>query len=148
RPQNYKELYNLQHTSARNVIERIFGVVTRCSHLMVEAAEYSLQLHRGGGGVSELVRLLLKLALRLQAPADVVSNFYYKPTSLTQGFELCGMSDKHQRDVSDTYRRRRGVPIPIRTVYSPVACRPSTKAEILLYKANPRVCHFARGLFV
>lgn len=29
RPQNREELYNLRHASARNVVERIFGVVKR-----------------------------------------------------------------------------------------------------------------------
>ena len=43
RPRNYKELYNLRHSQARNVIERIFGVVKRRFRLMVAAPEYPVQ---------------------------------------------------------------------------------------------------------
>jgi hypothetical protein len=43
RPRNYKELYNLRHSQARNVVERIFGVVKRRFRLMVAAPEYSLE---------------------------------------------------------------------------------------------------------
>jgi len=43
RPRNYKELYNLCHSQARNVVERIFGVVKRRFRLMVAAPEYSLE---------------------------------------------------------------------------------------------------------
>ena len=43
RPRNYKELYNLRHSQARNVVERIFGVVKRRFRLMVAAPEYSLK---------------------------------------------------------------------------------------------------------
>ena len=44
RPQNACELFNIQHSGARNVIERIFGVVKRCFQLMVAAPEYSLEV--------------------------------------------------------------------------------------------------------
>ena len=43
RPRNYKELYNLRHSQAQNVIEHIFGVVKRQFRLMVAAPEYSLE---------------------------------------------------------------------------------------------------------
>ena len=43
RPRNYKELCNLRHSQARNVVERIFGVVKRRFRLMVAAPEYSLE---------------------------------------------------------------------------------------------------------
>ena len=39
RPRNYKELYNLRHASARNVVERIFGVLKRRFRLMVAAPD-------------------------------------------------------------------------------------------------------------
>lgn len=42
RPEDYKELYNLRHASARNVVERIFGVVKRRFRLMIAAPEYSV----------------------------------------------------------------------------------------------------------
>lgn len=44
RPQNACELFNLRHSGARNVIERIFGVVKRRFRLMVAAPEYSLEV--------------------------------------------------------------------------------------------------------
>jgi hypothetical protein len=43
RPKNYKELFNLRHAQARNVVERIFGVVKRRFTLMVAAPEYSIR---------------------------------------------------------------------------------------------------------
>jgi hypothetical protein len=43
RPRNARELFNLRHAKARNVIERIFGVVKRRFCLMVAAPEYSLE---------------------------------------------------------------------------------------------------------
>jgi len=42
RPKNYRELFNLQHAQARNVIEWIFGVVKRQFRLLV-APEYNLK---------------------------------------------------------------------------------------------------------
>lgn len=42
RPRNYRELFNLRHATARNVIERIFGVVKRRFWLLVVAPEYTL----------------------------------------------------------------------------------------------------------
>jgi hypothetical protein len=40
RPQNPKELYNLRHAQARNVIERIFGVLKRRFRILLLAPEY------------------------------------------------------------------------------------------------------------
>ena len=42
RPKNYKELFNLQHSQARNVVKRIFGVVKGRFRLLVVAPEYDL----------------------------------------------------------------------------------------------------------
>lgn len=42
-PENAKELFNLRHSSLRNVIERIFGVVKRKFKILDIAAEYSIQ---------------------------------------------------------------------------------------------------------
>jgi hypothetical protein len=42
RPKNYRELFNLRHTQAQNVVERIFGVVKRQFQLLVAAPEYDL----------------------------------------------------------------------------------------------------------
>jgi hypothetical protein len=44
RPRNKEELFNLRHASARNVIERIFGVLKRRFRILLLAPEYSLQI--------------------------------------------------------------------------------------------------------
>jgi len=43
-PQNYKELFNLRHAQARNVIERIFGVLRKRFPIIVQAPEFSLAM--------------------------------------------------------------------------------------------------------
>jgi hypothetical protein len=42
RPVNADELFNLRHASARNVIERIFGVLKRRFRILVYPAEISM----------------------------------------------------------------------------------------------------------
>ena len=42
RPQNAQELFNLRHSSARNAVERIFGVVKKKFHLLSAGASYSI----------------------------------------------------------------------------------------------------------
>jgi len=44
RPSNKEELFNLRHASARNVIERIFGVIKRCFRILLIAPEYGLDI--------------------------------------------------------------------------------------------------------
>jgi hypothetical protein len=44
RPKNKEELFNLRHSSARNVIERIFGVLKRCFRVLLLTPEYSLEI--------------------------------------------------------------------------------------------------------
>ena len=43
-PVNKEELFNLRHASARNVIERIFGVLKRCFRILLLAPEYNLEI--------------------------------------------------------------------------------------------------------
>jgi len=43
KPQNRNELYNLRHASARNVIERVFGVMKRRFKIIREANGYDLK---------------------------------------------------------------------------------------------------------
>ena len=40
RPKNYKELFNLRHAQARNVIERIFGILKKRFDVLVSTPEY------------------------------------------------------------------------------------------------------------
>jgi hypothetical protein len=44
RPVNKEELFNLRHALARNVIERIFGVLKRRFRILLLAPEYSLEI--------------------------------------------------------------------------------------------------------
>jgi hypothetical protein len=43
-PKDYKELFNLRHAQARNIIERIFGIFKRRFKLLHSPAEYSIQM--------------------------------------------------------------------------------------------------------
>jgi DDE superfamily endonuclease len=44
RPENPKELYNLRHTQARNVIERIFSILKRWFGILTCPPEYSMEI--------------------------------------------------------------------------------------------------------
>ena len=41
-PQNYKELYNLRHSQARNIVERIFGVAKNHFVILRETNDYPM----------------------------------------------------------------------------------------------------------
>ena len=45
RPQNAKELFNLRHSSLRNAIERIFGVVKKRFPLLVTMRSFEFSFH-------------------------------------------------------------------------------------------------------
>jgi hypothetical protein len=42
KPENSKELFNLRHSSLRNAIERIFGILKRKYHILQSPLEYSI----------------------------------------------------------------------------------------------------------
>lgn len=44
RPVNREELYNLRHASARNAIERIFGILKMCFVILTHPAEYDMAI--------------------------------------------------------------------------------------------------------
>ena len=44
RPSNPRELFNLRHASARNVIERIFGILKRHFRILLLAPEYDMDV--------------------------------------------------------------------------------------------------------
>lgn len=44
RPANKEELYNLRHASARNVVERIFGILKRRFRILLLAPEYCMDI--------------------------------------------------------------------------------------------------------
>ena len=43
-PRNPKELFNLRHASARNVIERIFGILKRCFRILELPPQYDASI--------------------------------------------------------------------------------------------------------
>ena len=61
-PQNSKELFNLRHSSLRNAIERIFGVLKKRFHVLTEQLEYSfavqVQLVKGICCLHNIIRLV------------------------------------------------------------------------------------------
>jgi hypothetical protein len=46
RPANTQELFNLRHASARNVVERIFGVLKRRFKILIMPPEYSMSIQK------------------------------------------------------------------------------------------------------
>jgi hypothetical protein len=44
RPANKEELYNLRHASARNVVERIFGILKRRFVILIHPPEYGMHI--------------------------------------------------------------------------------------------------------
>jgi hypothetical protein len=46
RPQNKEELFNLRHSSLRNVIERIFGVLKKRFPILTSMPPYSIEMQR------------------------------------------------------------------------------------------------------
>ena len=44
RPANARELFNLRHASARNVIERAFGIIKRRFRILLLPLEYAMEI--------------------------------------------------------------------------------------------------------
>jgi len=44
RPANKEELYNLQHSSARNIVERVFGVLKKCWNILTHPPQFSMTI--------------------------------------------------------------------------------------------------------
>jgi hypothetical protein len=80
RPTNADELFNLRHAMARNVIERIFGVLKRCFRILVYPAEIDMDLQ---------ARIPAALAaihnfIRIHDPDELTS--FTEPADLERGF--------------------------------------------------------------
>jgi hypothetical protein len=67
RPQDYKELFNLRHAQARNVIERIFGVCKKRFKVLTVPQEYPLSMQ------AQLVSALTVIHnfVRIHDPQDI-----------------------------------------------------------------------------
>ena len=44
RPANYKELFNLRHASARNVVERVFGVLKKRWAILTRPSQFPMSI--------------------------------------------------------------------------------------------------------
>ena len=80
RPTNADELFNLWHAMARNIIERIFGVLKRCFCILVYPAEIDMDLQ---------ARIPAALAaihnfIRIHDPDELTS--FTEPADLERGF--------------------------------------------------------------
>jgi hypothetical protein len=66
RPQNYKELFNLRHSQARNVIERVFGIFKKRFKVLVSTPEYAFPFQ------AKLVQALIAIHnyIRIHDPDD------------------------------------------------------------------------------
>ena len=64
---NHKELFNLRHAQARNVIERLFGVVKRRFRIMGVAPEYDLHTQ----ALLVLAICVLHNVIRIHDPSDL-----------------------------------------------------------------------------
>lgn len=70
RPENPKELFNLRHASARNVVERLIGIFKRRFKILLNPPEYSLQMQ------AMIVPALAALHnfIRLHDSSDVIAS--------------------------------------------------------------------------
>ncbi|KAI7952036.1 hypothetical protein MJO28_007720 [Puccinia striiformis f. sp. tritici] len=70
KPQKYKELFNLQHASAWNVIEQIFGVIKRRFEVIDSGCYYDISIQ---------VKVIIVMAfihnfIRVTDPTDIISS--------------------------------------------------------------------------
>ncbi|KIJ33470.1 hypothetical protein M422DRAFT_264575 [Sphaerobolus stellatus SS14] len=68
RPLNAKELFNLRHSSCRNAIERIFGIVKKRFKIMREANEFPIHFQ---GQIASAICVLHNF-IRIHDPDDVI----------------------------------------------------------------------------
>ena len=69
-PKDYKQLFNLRHAQARNIIERIFGVCKKWFKVLVIAQEYNVETQ------AQLVSALSVVHnfIRIHDPDDLPEN--------------------------------------------------------------------------
>ncbi|POW03688.1 hypothetical protein PSHT_11571 [Puccinia striiformis] len=70
KPQTYKELFNLQHASAQNIIEQIFGVIKRCFEVINSGCYYDISIQ---------VKVIIVMAfihnfICVTDPTDIISS--------------------------------------------------------------------------
>lgn len=68
RPVNYKELFNLCHASARNVVEQIFGVAKKRFRMLQETGRYPIETQ----SLMVAAMALLHSFIRIYDPDDVL----------------------------------------------------------------------------
>src|ERR1700685_2317373 len=80
RPANADELFNLRHASARNVIERIFGVLKPRFRILVYAAEIDMDLQARIPAALTAIHNFI----RIHDPEELTS--FTEPVDLERGF--------------------------------------------------------------
>ena len=68
RPQNAKELFNLRHSSLRNAVERIFGIVKKRFKMFREANDFPIKFQ---GQIATAICVLHNF-IRTHDPEDIV----------------------------------------------------------------------------
>ena len=86
-PANAEELFNLRHASARNVVERIFGVLKACFSILTSRPRYNLDV------VARLPPALAALHnfIRIHDPKEI-TDFINDDFDLSPGGDVGGLA--------------------------------------------------------
>jgi len=103
RPRNKEELYNLRHASARNVIERIFGVVKKRFKILRDPPSYDLQTQ------VEIMPALAALHnfIRIHDPEeidDLLADSFQEPDLNSFGHLADGVTNSAIREAANVRR--------------------------------------------
>ena len=108
-PANKEELFNLRHASARNVIERIFGVLKRRFRILVCPPEYSMEIQAR----TPAALCALHNFIRRSEP-DEIQDFpdaddYSNASDLESGAEGAGIGDLATRAINAAESQRMSI---------------------------------------
>jgi hypothetical protein len=100
RPKDYKEIFNLRHAQARNVIERIFGVLKKRFRVIVSAPAYDCSFQ------ARLIQALIAIHnfIRIHDPSDEPNPDAEDPAQ--DGGEDAGRAGELQKHISVVERNR------------------------------------------
>lgn len=101
RPQNAKELFNLRHAQARNVVKRIFRVFKRRFSIANTAPEYPIETQ------AKLIQALCVVhnVIRIIDPQDVPDGIVDEDISEELG-ERAGAGSQAEKDQAESMRDR------------------------------------------
>jgi hypothetical protein len=99
-PKNKEELFNLRHASARNVVERIFGILKRRFRILIIAPEYDMGIQ------ARIPAALCALHnfIRRHDPSDI--NDYPDANDIPGSHANAGIGDLATRAINSTERER------------------------------------------